>query len=167
MPSTPATRASIPPLHAINARHCGRQFSSHAINARHRGRLFHHCMPSTPAAAGVNPPRMPSTPATAGVYSPIACHQRPPPRASIPPLHAINARHRGRLFPLAKSITSAVGRCLFPLAIYGEGGADRPGVRSKTQTKPPQKPKKPATRAGFEIQLSRFNGILSVARIKR
>ena len=89
---------------------------------------------------------MPSTPATAGVYSPIACHQRPPPRASIllachqrppprasiPPLHAINARHRGRLFsshtinarhrgrlfPLAKSITSAVGRCPYPRQIY-------------------------------------------------
>ena len=53
----PPPRASIPPLHAINARHRGRLFSSHAINARHRGRLFHHCMPSTPATAGVNPPR--------------------------------------------------------------------------------------------------------------
>ena len=30
-------------------------------------------------------------------------------------------------FPLAKYLTSAVGRCLFPLAIYGEGVADRPG----------------------------------------
>ena len=29
--------------------------------------------------------------------------------------------------PLAKYLTSAVGRCLFPLAIYGEGVADRPG----------------------------------------
>ena len=37
---------------------------------------------------------------------------------------------RGRQFPLAKFLTSAVGRCLFPLAIYGEGVADRPGVRS-------------------------------------
>ena len=113
-------------------------------------------MPSTPATAGVYSPRMPSTPATAGVYSTIACHQRPPLRASIllachqrPPQgrlfssHAINARHRGRQFPLAKSITSAVGRCLFPLAIYGEGVADRPGVRSKTQTKPPKNQKSP------------------------
>ncbi len=33
-------------------------------------------------------------------------------------------------FPLAKFLTSAVGRCLLPLAIYGEGVADRPGVRS-------------------------------------
>jgi len=32
--------------------------------------------------------------------------------------------------PLAKNITSAVGRCPFPLAIYGEGVDDRPGVRS-------------------------------------
>ena len=29
-----------------------------------------------------------------------------------------------------KYVTSAVGRCPFPLAIYGEGVADRPGVRS-------------------------------------
>ena len=32
--------------------------------------------------------------------------------------------------PLAKFLTSAVGRCPSPLAIYGEGVADRPGVRS-------------------------------------
>ena len=106
---------------------------------------------------------MPSTPATAGVYSPShainARHRgrlfsthaiNARHRGRLFSSHAINARHRGRLFPLAKSITSAVGRCLFPLAIYGEGVPDRPGVRSKTQTKPPQKPKKPATRAGFD-----------------
>ena len=34
-------------------------------------------------------------------------------------------------FPLAIFVTSAVGRCPFPLAIYGEGVADRLGVRSK------------------------------------
>ena len=34
---------------------------------------------------------------------------------------------RGRQFPLAKSITSAAGRCLFPLAIYGEGGGRQAG----------------------------------------
>ena len=32
--------------------------------------------------------------------------------------------------PLAKYVTSAAGRCPTPLAIYGEGVADRPGVRS-------------------------------------
>ena len=32
--------------------------------------------------------------------------------------------------PPRKLITSAAGRCLSPLAIYGEGVADRPGVRS-------------------------------------
>ena len=41
-----------------------------------------------------------------------------------------NARTGGRFFPLAKLITSAESRCLFPLAIYGEGGGDRPGERS-------------------------------------
>ena len=35
------------------------------------------------------------------------------------------------LLPLAKFLTSAVGRCLLPLAIHGEGVADRSGVRSK------------------------------------
>ena len=33
--------------------------------------------------------------------------------------------------PLAIFLTSAVGRCLFPISIYGERVADRPGVRSK------------------------------------
>ena len=32
--------------------------------------------------------------------------------------------------PSPKNITSAAGRCLFPLSIHGEGVADRPGVRS-------------------------------------
>ena len=40
---------------------------------------------------------------------------------------------RGRLFPLANYLTSAVGRCLHPIAIYGEGLADRPGLRSGGQ----------------------------------
>ena len=71
------------------------------------------------------PLRMLSTPAVAGVN---------------PPSHAINARHGGRQFPLAKFVTSAAGRCLFPIAIYGEGVADRPGVRSI----PPRMPSTPA-----------------------
>ena len=37
--------------------------------------------------------------------------------------------------PPRQFITSAAGRCLFPLAIYGEGVADRPGVRSRATTK--------------------------------
>ena len=40
---------------------------------------------------------------------------------------------RGRLFPLANYLTSAVGRCLHPIAIYGEGVADRPGLSSGGQ----------------------------------
>ena len=40
---------------------------------------------------------------------------------------------RGRLFPLANYLTSAVGRCLHPIAIYGEGVTDRPGLRSGGQ----------------------------------
>ena len=42
---------------------------------------------------------------------------------------------RGRLFPLANYLTSAVGRCLHPIAIYGEGVADRPGLRSHSHRK--------------------------------
>ncbi len=61
---------------------------------------------------------MPSTPATAGVYSPIACHQRPPPRASIPPLHAINARHRGRLFHHCMPSTPATAGVYSPIACH-------------------------------------------------
>ena len=37
--------------------------------------------------------------------------------------------------PPRQFITSAAGRCLFPLAIYGEGVADRPGVRSRATPK--------------------------------
>ena len=61
---------------------------------------------------------------------------------SIPP-HVINARRGGRPVHLAKFLTSgrcpvhlanfltsAAGRCPVHLAIYGEGEADRPGVRS-------------------------------------
>ena len=61
---------------------------------------------------------------------------------SIPP-HVINARRGGRPVHLAKFLTSgrcpvhlanflisAAGRCPVHLAIYGEEGADRPGVRS-------------------------------------
>ena len=39
----------------------------------------------------------------------------------------------GRLSPLAQFVTSAVGRCPFPISIYGEGVADRPGVRSNAR----------------------------------
>ena len=39
--------------------------------------------------------------------------------------------------PLAKFVTSAAGRCHFPLAIYGEGVADRPGVRSNVRVLSP------------------------------
>ena len=48
---------------------------------------------------------------------------------SIPP-HVINARRGGRPVHLANFLTSAAGRCPVHLAIYGEGEADRPGVRS-------------------------------------
>ena len=54
-------------------------------------------------------------------------------QAGVRPSHTLqinHARNRGRLFPHAKIITSAVGRSPFPLAIYGEGVADRPGERS-------------------------------------
>ena len=38
--------------------------------------------------------------------------------------------HRQMSIPPRRFLTSAIGRCLFPLAIYGEGVADRPGGRS-------------------------------------
>ena len=49
------------------------------------------------------------------------------------PSHNRQRPPRGRLFPLANYLTSAVGRCLHPIAIYGEGVADRPGLRSGGQ----------------------------------
>ena len=49
------------------------------------------------------------------VYSPLPIIKRPRWRASIPPRQIHHARVGGRLFPLS---------------IYGEGVADRPGVRS-------------------------------------
>ena len=84
------------------------------------------------------------TPAVSGVHSPSPNQSRPPFRASILPRQINHARVASvsspspnpqrplcvRPFPLAIIITSAVGRCPFPLAIYGEGGGDRPGVRS-------------------------------------
>ena len=39
----------------------------------------------------------------------------------------ILAPFQGALFPLAIFVTSAVGRCPFPLAIYGEGGGRQAG----------------------------------------
>ena len=47
------------------------------------------------------------------------------------PRHICHISHRQMSIPLAIFVTSAAGRCPFPLAIYGEGVADRPGVRSK------------------------------------
>ena len=39
------------------------------------------------------------------------------------------------LIPITKFLTSAVGRCLHPIAIYGEGVADGPGLRSHSHRK--------------------------------
>ena len=39
------------------------------------------------------------------------------------------------LIPITKFLTSAVGRCLHPIAIYGKGVADRPGLRSHSHRK--------------------------------
>ncbi len=39
------------------------------------------------------------------------------------------------LIPITKFLTSAVGRCLHPIAIYGEGVAYRPGLRSHSHRK--------------------------------
>ena len=54
---------------------------------------------------------------------------------SIPPRQISHICRRQMSIPLTKFLTSAVGRCLFPLAIYGEGVADRPGVRSVEWTR--------------------------------
>ena len=102
MPSTPATAGVYSPRMPSTPATAGVNSPRMPSTPATAG-VYSPRMPSTPATAGVYSPRMPSTPATAGVYSPIACHQRPPPRASI---------------PLAKSITSAAGRCLFPRQIY-------------------------------------------------
>ena len=126
-------------------------------------------MPSTPAAAGVYSPRMPSTPATAGVYSTIACHQRPPPRASI--LLACHQRPPPRAsIPLAKSITSAVGRCLFPRQIYHicrrqmsipprhlwRGGGRQAGGEVQNTNQAPPKTKKARHKGGLRNSIISF-----------
>ena len=51
------------------------------------------------------------------------------------------------LFPIDKFVTSAVGRWLFPIDIYGEGVADRPGVRSSLATALPSATRSVALRA--------------------
>ena len=51
------------------------------------------------------------------------------------------------LFPIDKFVTSAVGRWLFPIDIYGEGVADRPGVRSSLATALPSATRSIALRA--------------------
>ena len=122
MPSTPATAGVYSPRMPSTPATAG---------------VYSPRMPSTPATAGVYSPRMPSTPATAGVNPPRQIYHICRRQMSIP---SPNLSHlpQADVYSLAKSITSAVGRCLFPLAIYGEGVADRPGVRSKLQTKPPK-----------------------------
>ena len=79
---------------------------------------------------------------------PLACHKRPPRRASIPPRQISHICHRqmstpprhlwrggGRQaggevkFPIACH-KRPPRRASFPLSIYGEGVADRSGVRS-------------------------------------
>ena len=52
------------------------------------------------------------------------------------PRHICHISHRQMSIPLAIFVTSAAGRCPFPLAIYGEGVADRPGVRSRVADRP-------------------------------
>ena len=72
--------------------------------------------------------------------SPSPNRQRPH-RGHLSPSPNQSRPHCGRHFPIAKFLTSAIGRCPFPiaktitpasraslpLAIYGEGVADRPG----------------------------------------
>ena len=48
----------------------------------------------------------------------------------LSPSHVINARAAAGVFPHRMSLTPAPPRASFPIAIYGEGVADRPGVRS-------------------------------------
>ena len=74
------------------------------------------------------------TPACACVSSPSQNLQRPQIYNArfagvYSPLHVINARFAGVISPSHVINARVCGR-LFPLAIYGEGVADRPGVRS-------------------------------------
>ena len=56
---------------------------------------------------------------------------------SLPPRQIVTSAVGRCLFPIAKFLASAVGRCPFPIAIYGEGVADRPGVRSNVRVLSP------------------------------
>ena len=57
----------------------------------------------------------------------------------------------GVISPSPKNITSAAGRCLFPLSIHGEGVADRPGVRSRVADRPGER----SHGLGSEVQIEK------------
>ena len=96
---TPAPRASLP-------------LSCHKRPPR--GRPFPLAKSTTPATRASISITKSTTPAIAGVHSPSQDQQRPPRRASIPPRQIAHICRRQMSLPIAKSITSAAGRCLSP-----------------------------------------------------
>ena len=120
--------------------------------------LFSSLTITSSLLASTRPPHAPATRASI----PLAKSTTPATRASIPHRQINNARNasvhspspnqqrpqRGRPFPIAKSTTPATRasiplaksttpatRASIHLAIYGEGGAERPGVRSNHRRK--------------------------------
>ena len=83
--------------------------------------------------AGVHPPSPNQQRPQRGRPSTIACHKRPQRKRPSPSPNQQRPQ-RGRPFPIAKSTTPAT-RASIHLAIYGEGVAERPGVRSNHRRK--------------------------------
>ena len=133
MPSTPATAGVYSPSHAINARHRGRLFSTHAINARHRGRLFPlACHQRPPPRASILHACHQRPPPRASIL--LACHQRPPPRASIPPRQIYHICRRQMSIP--------------PRHLW-RGGARQAGGEVQNTNQAPPKTKKARHKGGL------------------
>ena len=106
--------------------------------------LFSSLTITSSLLASTRPPHAPATRASI----PLAKSTTPATRASIPPSHVITARNAGvpppspnqqrpqrkRPSPSPNQQRPQRGR-QFPLAIYGEGVAERPGVRSNHRRK--------------------------------
>ena len=86
-----------------------------------------------------------------GALFPLAESTTPAPRASIPPRQINNTRAAGVHSPSPNQQHPRRGRP-FPLAIYGEGVADRPGVRSESSTLALSQPSRSRNRGLFSCR---------------
>ena len=106
-------------------------------------------IPSTPATAGVNSPRMPSTPATAGVYSP-RMPSTPATAGVNPPRQIYHICRRQMSIPPRQIYHICRRQMSTPHRHLWRGGGRQAGGEVQNPSYAQQKPKKPATRAGFD-----------------